>query len=1167
MLKYIYAYELKSLLKQPVIYFYFVVFFGIALLSMLGTGGFFDGIPETSKEKRLLNSAHEINFIFQYFNKFFLFLLPAIIGMAIYKDYKNNVYPILYSYPINKSDYLLGKFLSSLTIVFFITLSIGIAFYLGEFILGIDNPMIGQTNYWGYASAYLLFVLPNMFTYGLMIFVVVASFRNIYAGFISIILLFFIQIMMDNLFEGTPVLFALFDPFGQNAVAYETQFWTISEQNVRQIPVLGVVLWNRLLWATLGILLFGIFYKKFQLEQETFRLLPNIDKGKVGKRPVSNPIQSTIKYAKVSINFSFLHQAKAMLKLSAIDFRFIIKNWPFQVLVFFGVLALVFAMSRVTNRADMTFLPLTRIVLSVPMFFFSTIIMLLTFVYAGMLIHRPRMARSNQLIDTTATTNWVLLGAKILALLKVQLLLLLFMMLCGIGLQLYNGYYHFEIDLYLFHLFIITFPTLIIWAALSVFIHTILPNVYMGIFLLLLIWIGKDQLPQIGIKTYLLRFNSPPQLVYSDLIGFGHGLSANLIINAYWLIFSAILVAVTYLFWGRGYVYSLKERFQVLAQQLNGFVSFCLVLFFVLFCFLGFNIYKEENSSFKAGAYSEQILKDFKANFGKYKSAIQPKITSVKLNIELFPESNSFLTSGSYMVVNQSPKRIDTLLIKTGYDEITEYSLSVPSTINQKDSALQFAVHILEKPVESGDSIRIEFEIKSKPNTIFYQNSSVLQNGTFLRTDILPRLGYFFDDEYGEPTDSLTRYTNFYSPDADLVNIETVISTNHKQTAIAPGTLIKQWSENNRNYFHYKTEKKIKLAFAFNSGDFWVNKSNHKGVNLEIYHHENHTFNLEDMIGGLKASLDYNTQFFGPYQHDEIRTVEFPFTEGTYASVMGNTIPASEVRFILRNGEAENQINLSFYVQAHELTHQWWGNQLVPADALGAKMLTESITEYISLRIYERYFGPEKARHFLRLQRQRYLEGRTQDTVQESPLYLVRPEQEYIAYGKGAMTFNTLQYYVGEEKLNKLLNEFLEKYKFRTNQYPTSMDLITHLKNSIPITFHYIIKDMMETITFYDNKIINIKELPNNQLEITFSIRKMDNIQKNEVEAGNVFITMGQYDAVGNLLQIEEVEASSGENNITIYKKPGATIIRLDHFLHFIELNVEDNSQNIMPKN
>lgn len=1163
MLRSIYTYELKSLLKQPAIYFYFVVFFSIALFTTLGTGGFFDGVPETDKEIRLLNSAHEINFIFQYFNKFFLFLLPAIIGMAIYKDYKSNVYPILYSYPIKKSDYLLGKFLSSLTIVFLITLSIGTAFYLGEVMLGKDNPMIGSANFWNYANTYFFFIWPNMFVYGLLIFVVVASLRNIYAGFIAVILLFFIQIMVDNLFEGTPILFTLFDPFGQNAVAYETRFWTIHEQNTRQIPVFGLVLWNRLLWTTFGLLLFGLFYKKFQIQQETFSLFPNIGKRKSTRMALTQSTPSKNHHTKTTIDFSFARQFKAMLKLSVIDFRFMIKSRLFYVLVLFGVLALVFAMSRVTNRADLTFLPLTRIVLYVPIVFFSTVIMLLTFVYAGMLVHRSRMAKINQLIDTTATANWVLLGSKTLALLKVQILLLMIMMLCGIGLQLYNGYYQFEIDLYLFHLFIITFPTLVIWAALSVFIHTIIPNIYMGIFLLLLIWIGKDQLLQIGIETYLLRFNSPPQIFYSDLNGFGHGLSANFVINAYWLSFSALLIIVTYLFWERGYSHSLKERFQKAVRQLNGVVLFNLILFLALFCFVGFKIYKEENSPLKIIGNNEQILKDFEANFEKFKDAVQPKITTVKLNIALFPESNSFVANGSYILVNRTSGRIDTLLIKTGYDEVTEYSLEAPSKVVQKDKAMQFAVHILEKPIEPGDSIKMQFEIRNKPNTLFYQNSSVLQNGTFLRTDILPRFGYFFDNEYKQSNDSLSRYSNFYSPDADLVDIETVISTNHLQTALAPGSLQKQWFDNNRNYFYYKTEEKIKFAFAFNSGVFSVVKSKYNGVNLEIYHHENHTFNLKDMTEGLKASLDYNTQFFSPYQHTEVRTVEFPLTEGTYASVMSNAIPTSEARFILRSGDAKNHVNLPFYIQAHELTHQWWGNQVVPADALGAKMLTESITEYISLRIYERYFGQEKAQHFLSLQRQRYLEGRSKESGKESPLYLVRPEQEYIAYGKGAMAFNTLQYYAGEEKLNEVLKSFLEAYKFRTDRYPTSTDLIAHIKRYIPIKFHYIIKDMIETITFYDNKIIDIKKLPNRQLEIIFSMQKMDSTQKKKIEAANVFLTIGQYDRDGNLLYTKVVQASSGKNDITIPKKQDVSYIVLDPFLHFIELNVENNRHYI----
>lgn len=1163
MFRSIYTFELNKMLRQPATYFYFLVFFAIALFTLLGTAGFFDGVPPADKEVRLLNSAYEIHFIFQYFNKFFLFLLPAVIGAVIYKDFSSNIYSILFSYPVKKSDYLLGKFLSSLTVVFLITLSIGMAFFLGEFILGEENPMIEQTNYWGYAVAYFIFTWPNMFVYGLLVFVVVAALRNIYAGFIAVILLLFIQIITDNLFEGNPVLFTLFDPFGQNAVAHETRFWTIAEQNTLQIPVQGMVLWNRLLWTSLALLLFGFFYKKFELEQESFRLIPGIKKSIPAGKASTKSGQSTKFHSKANIDFSLPGRFKSMLKLSAIDFRFIVKNWIFHALLLFGIMALVFAMSRVTNRADMTLLPLTRIVLSVPMIFFSTIIMLLTFVYAGMLVHRPRIAKISQFIDSTATPNWVLLGSKILALLQVQLLLLLVLMLCGIGLQVYNGFYQFEIGLYLFHLFLLTFPGLIIWAILSVFIHTIVPNLYLGIFLLLLIWIGKDQLPQIGIETYLLRFNSPPALAYSDLNGFGHGLLATFIINSYWLSFSGILLIVTYLLWERGYTYSLKERLAKAVRQMNGFVIIALLAFVIGFFYLGNYIYREENSPFKTVGNNAQILEDFNANFGKYKSHIQPKITAVKLNMELFPASNSLRVKGHYRLVNKTSRQIDTLLVKTGFDEITKLSTGIPSKEFDRDETMQFAVHLLQKPMLPGDTIRMDFEIKNKPNTLFYRNSGVLQNGTFLRTDILPRVGYFFEKETREPDDSLSRYANFYAPDADLVDVETIISTHISQTALAPGALQKQWTENKRNYFHYKTKEIIKFAFAFNSGAFSVSKTDHQGTKLEVYHHKNHTFNLEDLKNGLQASLGYNSRFFGPYQHEVVRTIEFPYTEGTYASVMGNAIPTSEVRFILRNGDEKNQINVAFYVQAHELTHQWWGNQLVPANARGAKMLTESITEYISLMIYKRAFGQEKALHFLGLQRQRYLEGRTKETAKESPLYLVQPDQEYIAYGKGAMAFNTLQYYVGEEKLNRILKDFLEDHRFRTDQYPTSTDLIVHIKKNIPSEFHYIIRDMMETITFYDIKLNDIKSLPENKLELTFTIKKTDSTQQHALEAGKVFLTVGQYDRHGTLVHTDVIEASTGKNKVTISQRSEASSILLDPFLHYIEMDRGDNRKFI----
>jgi len=123
----IFTYELKYWLKKPSTYIYFLTFFGIAFLLFIGTAGFFDGPEKVNPQNvRVLNSPFEINYMLKFFNKLFLFLLPTIIGVSIYKDYKNNVHSILYSFPIKKGAYFLGKFLSSFLIVSVITFSIGI---------------------------------------------------------------------------------------------------------------------------------------------------------------------------------------------------------------------------------------------------------------------------------------------------------------------------------------------------------------------------------------------------------------------------------------------------------------------------------------------------------------------------------------------------------------------------------------------------------------------------------------------------------------------------------------------------------------------------------------------------------------------------------------------------------------------------------------------------------------------------------------------------------------------------------------------------------------------------------------------------------------------------------------------------------------------------------
>ena len=53
------------------------------------------------------------------------------------------------------------------------------------------------------------------------------------------------------------------EPSGSNAFRAVTEYWTPVEQNAMGLPLVGPILYNRLLWGGLAVLLTFFCYRKF----------------------------------------------------------------------------------------------------------------------------------------------------------------------------------------------------------------------------------------------------------------------------------------------------------------------------------------------------------------------------------------------------------------------------------------------------------------------------------------------------------------------------------------------------------------------------------------------------------------------------------------------------------------------------------------------------------------------------------------------------------------------------------------------------------------------------------------------------------------------------------------------------------------------------------------
>ena len=1113
--------ELKYWFHRPVFYIYATIFLLLAFFLSATSAGIWDGITGTRGSSRIVNSPIGINGLFNGFTVLIFFLFPSIIGVSIHRDFKSEMHTILYSYPFTKANYLFAKFFSGIVVVSAIVLAIALGMIIGFRFPGTNAAIVGGFNIMSYLQTYLVFIVPNVLFFGAVVFAVVTFSRNITAGFITVIILLFVQGTISSIFSepAQATLLAILDPFGAAAGDYYTKYWTVSEQNELQVPIREFIMYNRLLWLVVSSLIFGLVFKYFQFSQNAISISFRKTKSERVIKTNFNRI-TKITLPKVTQDYSFVQNLKTMWKLSHIDFKYIFKSLPFICILIVGVLMLVATLFSSSEIFGTDTLPVTWQMLGGGNVFSLLVLNVCTFLYAGMLVQRARMARIHHLVDSTPIPNWALLFSKLIALLKMQLVLLLVIMVSGMLFQVYKGYYDFEIGHYIKELFGLKLLNYAVWAFLAIFIQTLVKNQYLGFFILLILAIGIPFLSFAGIELSIFKYNEGLEYSYSDMNGYGTFLQPYLWYKLYWILGGTLLLIVSILFWFRGLPSSFRERTEIAIQRFKRPHAVGFIIVLIAFLTLGLKIYQETKSDSKNSASKQAELNAVKweKTYKRYEDYKQPRVVAVNADMHIFPKKKTYKASAVFTMVNKTDIPIDSVFLNHNSLEST-FEFNKLNALVLEDTVFHFDIYKFDKKIQPGDSLQLTIQVKSKENSRFQKKSRVRANGTFINNLVIfPSFGYTSSREltdnktrkkYNLPANNLRPYPSdssalgntYISKDSDWIDFEATVSTSKDQIAIAPGYLQKEWMEGNRKYFHYKMDSKILNFYAFNSARYKVKKEIWNGIRLEIYYHKPHDYNLDRMLKGMKASLAYNAKNFSPYTHKQLRIIEFPRTAGTFAQAFANTIPFSEGLGFIADVDEENGdgVDYPFAITVHEVAHQWWAHQVIGADVLGATMLSESMSEYVSLKVLEHQHGKSKMRTFLKKSLDGYLMQRTFETKRENPL-MYNDGQGYIHYQKGSLVFYALSDYIGEENLNGALKKYVDQVKFQEPPYTTSLEMLKYIREVTPDSLSYVIKDMFETITLYKNRIVDVKstELADGkyQVDIEFEVSKYRNDEK-----------------------------------------------------------------------
>ncbi|HJV60539.1 MAG TPA: M1 family aminopeptidase, partial [Albitalea sp.] len=893
-----------------------------------------------------------------------------------------------------------------------------------------------------------------------------------------------------------------------------------------------------------------------------------------------------------------LHPAgwRVLPHLVGLYFRETIKNVYFSVLVLAGVLFLVFASTTLGEVFGTKTWPHTFQMVELLAGTFKLFMLVIIAFYAGELVWREREARLDQIADTLPTPTWLPMLAKLVALMLVPALLQAVLMLCGMAIQLAQGFTRFDIAVYLQALFGIDLVNDWLLCALAIAVHSVVNQKYVGHFVMIVYYLVLTFSGPLGLEHHLLKFGSVPDAVYSDMNGWGPFLPRVWAFQAYWGAASLLLLLAGYLAWTRGTVSGWRERLRVAAARADGRLLGLASLGLAAFAGLGGFIFYNTNvlNHYESTHQRMQRQADYEKHYKALLTAEpQPKVRGVSLDVALYPREQRVRVRGSFALRNKNAVPVDTLNLQFGAWqtlEIHRLELGVPSHLVEDNRKLSLRRYKLAQPLAPGATTTLSFDLE-QPTHGFENdsaNTAVVGNGSFLNGRVvLPVIGYQAQGElerdqdrrkFGlapkerlpDRDDVKALQFNPLTHDADWIDFEATLSTEPDQIAIAPGYLQREWTDGGRRFFHYKMDAPILDFYAFQSARYALRKDVwHGGANdvaIEVYYQPGHEYNIASMIEAAKASLDYCSTHFGPYQYRQFRIVEFPRYEA-FAQSFPNTIPYSEgIGFIARvRPNDEQDIDYPYYVTAHEAAHQWWGHQVMGADVQGGTMLIETMAQYSALMVMKRKVGEAKMRKFLAYELDRYLTGRAFEQKKELPLARVE-NQPYIHYRKGSLVMYALADYLGEERLNQAIRRFRDAHAFQGPPYPNTTQFLAAVREVTPPELQYVIDDLFERIVVYDNRAVSAvaKPLPGGRYELTLDViakkRVADELGKESDAPLADLIDIGVLDEHGDplVLQRQRIDKEKMRFTFTLDKKPASAGI--DPLNKLIDRRPKDNT-------
>jgi ABC-2 type transport system permease protein len=459
------------------------------------------------------------------------------------------------------------------------------------------------------------------------------------------------------------------------------------------------------------------------------------------------------------------------------------------------------------------------------------------------------------------------------------------------------------------------------------------------------------------------------------------------------------------------------------------------------------------------GAAKKQEKDYWRKNMATYRDAKVPDPTHVELSLDLFPERSRYHVAGRYDLINASDLPQSEILVSGGpHWEKLAWTMDEKS-YSPKNSAGLFIFTPPKGALAPGEKVRIGFEHEGTyPRGVskngggrmeFILPSAVVL--TSFQPTIVPLLGYaeeagIDDENRHDPKeyrdDFYKGQTNSFVGTRAPFTTKITITGPAAFTLNSVGTKTADTVKEGRRTVVWESDHPVNF-FNVIAGRWQVER----GEGTAIYYNSAHPYNIAEMREGLDAARRYYSQWFFEYPWRELKLSEFP-NLATYAQGFPTNITFSEGIGFLTGSSPE--IHAAFEITGHEAAHQWWGNILTPGKGPGGNILSEGTSHFSTILLVEQVKGLNARIDFCKRLEASY--GRDRQADSERPLVKItgeRPGDTTVTYDKGGWVFWMLMNQMGREKALAGMQAFMKAYHGNID-HPVLQDFLASMKPFAP---------------------------------------------------------------------------------------------------------------------